>query len=95
MKVKLPNNRKQEDGAKKSKFCDGLVQLYFQEFIKLKPTVLDVSPYRLATEKHTQNLRMLCFSTWGPFYLRVSKEDEIHLASYPTIWGKKENTFKY
>ena len=95
MKVKLPNNRKQEDGAKKSKSSGGLVQLYFLKFIKLKPTVLDASPYRPATEKHTQNLRMLCFSTWGRFYLRVSKEDDSHLASYPTIWGKKENMFKY
>ena len=52
MKVKLPNKRKQEDGAKKSKSSDGLVQLYFREFIKLKPTILDVSPCRLATEEH-------------------------------------------
>lgn len=55
MKAKLPNNKKQEDGAKKGKSSDGLVQLYFREFIKLKPTVLDVSPHRPATEKHRQN----------------------------------------
>lgn len=66
MKAKLPNNKKQEDRAKKSKSSDGLVQLSFQEFIKLKPTVLGVSPHRPATEKRRQNLRMLCFSTWDP-----------------------------
>ena len=42
MKVKLPNNRKQEDGAKKSKSSDGLVQLYLLGvFRKLKPIVWD------------------------------------------------------
>lgn len=86
MKVKLPNNRKQEDGANKSKSSDGLVQLTFWEFIKLKPTILDVSPCRLATEEHKQNLRMLCFSIWGPFYLRVSKEDEKQ-------FGKRKKTY--
>ena len=95
MKAKLPNNKKQEDGAKKGKSSDGLVQLYFQEFIKLKPTVLDVFPTQTCyweTQTEPQHALLL---NLGPFYLRVSEEDEIHLASYPTIWGKKENMFKY